>query len=228
MEELPWRSAVMRSIAALLGVMVVVLALAVAIQPGDTGLAALDLVGEVTTGLGIVWATREVVARAGWAVLGWHPVAWRDVRLGGLWFLLQLGVGILVTIAFVAATPSHHTPSSNTAGLSGVSGSALFLVGIAAVLVAPVVEETLFRGVLLRAFEQRLPFPLAALASSVLFGGLHAYEVGSAAAVALLVLRLTVFGYLQCVLVRRTGRLAPAAVAHGAQNLLSVLVAAAG
>ena len=51
------------------------------------------------------------------------------------------------------------------------------VLGVIVVLIAPVVEETMFRGLMLRTLMRRWGFWPAALASSAIFALFHTYEV---------------------------------------------------
>lgn len=85
-----------------------------------------------------------------------------------------------------------------------------FYLFVAAVVMAPLVEETLYRGVLFRALGAKLPFWGAAAISGVLFALVH----GQLAAI----LPITVIGIALAFLVRRTESLWSSAVMHGVYN----------
>jgi membrane protease YdiL (CAAX protease family) len=167
---------------------------------------------------GIVRLGRPLVRRyGGWrAALGVSLPARGDGRLVVGWVPRQL----LVRVALVVLAVGPGSSGSNVDGVSALSPASLLLVTVGAVLVAPALEELLFRGVLLRALLRRLPFWPAAALCSVVFGALHAQTVGTVQALAPVVLATGVFGLLQCQLVRRTARLGPAMAVHGLTNLL--------
>jgi len=60
-----------------------------------------------------------------------------------------------------------------TEGMEELLGGSVFVVLMTAALVAPFVEEVLFRGALLRAFRKAFGVPLAVIASSLLFAFVH-------------------------------------------------------
>jgi len=117
---------------------------------------------------------------------------------------------------------ARHQDVSNTKDLHHQSAAALVVVIVAAVLLAPVVEELFFRGVLLRATMRRFAFWPSAVFTSTLFGLAHAPQVDTGSARLVLATSIGVFGVLQCMLVRRTGRLGPAMIVHGTRNALAV------
>lgn len=196
-------------------------------DPGRLARWCLALVGETGILLLALGAARQVRAEAGsWqAALGLTWPTWRDVGRGLLWAFLELLARIAVGTLFAATLGRDAVRASSNlhpVGHHTVLGIALTLLAVS--VVAPVAEETQFRGVLLRAGMTRWTFARAALGSSLLFGLLHAEQASSGAGAVVLASNIAVFGYLQCVLVRRSGRLAPAMVAHGASNAIALWV----
>jgi membrane protease YdiL (CAAX protease family) len=119
---------------------------------------------------GLTWP--EV--RAGF---GWHRGrGWvREVLAGVGGYVAALPllfVAVLVTSVLIrvsGTTPSH--PIQHEAGAGGFAHTLqLYLL---AVVYAPLVEETLFRGALYHHVRRRLPWWLAALAVGVLFAAIH-------------------------------------------------------
>src|SRR4051794_23296831 len=195
---------------------------------GRLGRLAVGLLGELCL-LGVaLHAARRVRAQVGgWGpALGWMRPRWSDLWWGLAWIVVQLIVGALVHAALLALLPrSTVHASSNLRSLTYHGPWWLVMALVTAAVVAPIAEETQFRGVLLRAAMSRWTFARSALVTSLFFGLLHADQAGTLGGAAVLVLRIGIFGYLQCVLVRRTGRLAPAAVSHGLNNGLGLLLA---
>jgi membrane protease YdiL (CAAX protease family) len=94
---------------------------------------------------------------------------------------------------------------------------ALVAVTLLVALVAPVVEELFFRGFLFGALGRVMNWMLAALATGVVFGLVHA---GGTPAIFLV--PLFVLGALLCVLYRRTGSLLPGMGVHAFNNALAL------
>lgn len=185
------------------------------------------LVGESMLGGLVYWVGRPIARQSGgWAqALGLGPPVRRDLGLIASWVGVQLVAryGAAVLLAVLIPALRRH-PVSNTGVLhhQGTAGIVLFAVAI--VVVAPIVEETQFRGIVLRGLMGRFSFWPAALVSSVLFGLMHAHEGGTLLAAGVLTLSMTIFGVLQCLLVRRTGRLGPAIGVHATLNALAMLL----
>jgi uncharacterized protein len=123
----------------------------------------------------------------------------------------QLAVGIAYRLTDIDAGGPAQQLTAKGQGLWGLVGL-LVLLAVA----APVVEELLFRGLLLRGLEVRLGARAALVVSSLVFAAVHLQVVQFPG---LLVAGL-VFGWL----VQRSGRLGPAIVAHVAFNAATVLV----
>ena len=94
----------------------------------------------------------------------------------------------------------------------GTVGTILFVV--MACLMAPVVEEVLYRGVLMRALGRVSP-AWGVVGSSLVFGALHFQP--------LQFIGLALFGVSAALLAQRSGRLGPAVVAHVAFNAGTVV-----
>lgn len=95
----------------------------------------------------------------------------------------------------------------------------LVAVTILVAVVAPLVEETFFRGFLFGALRRAIGWLPAALASGVLFGLVHA---GGTPLIFLV--PLAVLGFVLCVLYRRTGSIVPGMGVHAFNNALALSV----
>lgn len=185
------------------------------------------LVGESMLGGLVYWVGRPIARQSGgWGhALGFSLPTRRDLRHIVAWSGLQLVARYGTALVLVLLIPVlRRHPVSNTGVLhhQGTAGIVLFAVAI--VVVAPIVEETQFRGIVLRGMMGRFSFWPAALVSSVLFGLMHAHEGGTLLAAGVLTLSMSIFGLLQCLLVRRTGRLGPAIGVHATLNALAMLL----
>jgi uncharacterized protein len=101
-----------------------------------------------------------------------------------------------------------------------LSAGAVFL---AAVLVAPVVEELFFREILLVRVFRRSPRPLAVVATSLVFGALHG-QVGGVVLVATLAGMGAILAWLRL----RTGSLGAAILVHAVNNAAALALAVPG
>ena len=133
------------------------------------------------------------------------------------WSLLLLVAQAAASVVVGLLVPSlRGVAADNTSFLRDVGWGELLLLGFAAVVVAPVVEELLFRGLMLRGLMLRTGFWPAAILSSVAFGLLHTSSFDAQGAA--LALATGVMGLGLCVLARRTGRLGPGIGVHALRN----------
>lgn len=143
-----------------------------------------------------------------------------------IWFLL---VGMaLQGVVYLAYLHVHESGSSKGTNqlLGGSAGWLLVFTGFLTVVVVPVVEESYFRGVLLRgllgAWRTRVAIvgvSCSVLADALLFGVAHLgvdewYQLPG----------LAFLGAVLAVLAIRTGRLGPSILTHAGFNLLAVVV----
>lgn len=140
------------------------------------------------------------------ADLGWGPVVW----LGAIGAQLAMGAVVLALDIPIA---------NNTDGVDGLSADRTYVwaLVISAVIAAPLVEEMVFRGVVLRGLRSRLSVVVAVLLQGVLFGAAHADPVRGVGNIGLVMVLSAVgvaFG-VAAVLLRRIG---PSIVAHAIFN----------
>jgi len=140
--------------------------------------------------------------------------------------LLGLGIGLASVIVnallgalVVVVTGAQDPPEQALFDEVLSGGSRMLLAFVAAVLLAPLAEELLFRGLLYRALRRRQSVAVAALVSSLTFAFIHSEIVVSQP---LALINLTLLGVLWAVLYERTGSLIVPMIAHGVFNLLSV------
>jgi membrane protease YdiL (CAAX protease family) len=170
---------------------------------------------------------RAAEQSGGWErALGFDAPVWSDTGRILRWtiglLLLEALFGGILTQVFPALSDAR---ASNTELLHEQSLAGLLVLAVLAVTVAPVLEELLFRGVVLRGLMLRLGFWPAAVLSSVVFGGLHATAADASGL--LVVLTITLLGMGLCLLARTTGRLGPGIGVHALHNAVAVLAVAA-
>ncbi len=166
------------------------------------------------------WGTRRLSTDIGltpqWADIGWGPVIWL-AALGAQIAMAAIVVGLDVPI------------SSNTDGVTELQADRTYIVSlvITAVIAAPIVEEMVFRGVVLRGFRSCTPVVLAIVLQGVLFGAAHFDPIrgrGNLGLVMVLSGVGIVFG-AAAVLLRRIG---PTMVAHAIFNGVVLIIVLTG
>jgi uncharacterized protein len=147
---------------------------------------------------------------------GWGPVTW----------LCCLGAEIVVGIIIVV---THIPISSNTEGINDVPADRGYVIAllILAVVAAPIIEEIVFRGVVLRGLLAHMgPTPAIAVQAFV-FGMAHFDPVRGSGNIGLVMLLSAVGGVLggAAYLFRRIG---PTIVAHAILNAIAMTLALSG
>jgi membrane protease YdiL (CAAX protease family) len=200
-------------------------------RPGSTtARAALSVTAEALIAVAALVAAFPLAGRVGWRrAVGLDAPSRGDVRMTSAWFGFQLATRMSVAYLLVICLPPlRHQRISNLTGLAHASPLAVALLAIAAVCIAPVAEELMMRGLVLRAsLRAGMGFWPAAIVNAIIFGGLHVHEGTTVLAGTVLGLSTGAFGFVQCLLVRRTGRLAPAIGVHATTNLVALVVTVA-
>lgn len=138
---------------------------------------------------------------------------WRLVA-AGLWAWLAalpvvLGTALVTTRLFPGLpTPSHPTTVDIAAGSGLLEVFATYAV---AAVLAPLLEELTFRGMLFPALQRWMPWGVAAVVGGLVFGAVHPQGP-------LLWLSLGAIGTASAVVAQYTGSLVPSFVLHAANN----------
>ena len=154
-----------------------------------------------------------------WRAIGWRAFAnGRAALKAAVWryFLIGCGLALFVAVTGAAFHPKEKLPveemfSSRTA--------ALLLMSLA-VLVAPLVEETVFRGYLYPLFARKLGVPAGIFITGVLFGMLHGMQLGWTWG---LVALLTFVGLVLTYVRARTGTVLASYLLHLGYNSMLAL-----
>ena len=138
---------------------------------------------------------------------GWRPCLEAAAVLIAAGILTDIGLGVLGDRLGWAP----HWSEWFDADLAWGPPTAVAVTVVGAVLFAPVFEELIFRGLLYGSLRARFSWPVAAVASAVVFGLAHGYgTVGFASVLA--------SGILWAYVYERTGSLLPGMAAHVVNN----------
>jgi membrane protease YdiL (CAAX protease family) len=175
----------------------------------------------------VVWySARDIAARYG----GWGPAfgLYRPRRRDIGYIASGIGIAfisrIVVAVFANALTNGRAGQQSQNLRLHTTSIPVDILLVVVVVVLAPVTEEVIFRGLLLRAFMRRPSFWPAALASTFIFAAFHTYEVNTLVGAVTLAAIVATLGLTNCVLVRLTARVTPGVFVHCAFNALAAIV----
>ena len=153
--------------------------------------------------------------------VSWADLGLRTPRRGGYWlpFVLALGGLVLVYLFVLILDAFDAAPESSVPeGMFNNAGPAV-LLGVLALVFAPIMEETFFRGFLFGGLRGRWGTLWAALASGLLFGLAHLGNPGSVATIVPIaaVGVLFAFGYAY------SGSIVAAILAHFLFNTVSYI-----
>lgn len=230
-----WWEVVMFTLAGFLAGVVAAVPLYVALEPDTTGavdgagLLISAVVDLVMAGALLLWLRSS---HPGWPrILGW-PGAGRRLREAavGAGFGLLLEVVAIASSAVVALVLQNVTGETVKAPVqvsADLGGWGTVMLVAMAVLVAPVIEEFVFRGLLFRSLADRHGFWLGAIASAVPFGLTHV-AVGAAIDLWALRITLTIVGVVLAWIYWRRRNLLANIVAHATFNVIGVVIIIAG
>ena len=157
--------------------------------------------------------------RSPWNALGWQPLPRGQMSLGSMVMTLIFG-GIL--LSFVVAAASQLFPPKKELPVEQIMHDhrAAILFMVMAVLVAPVVEETLFRGFLYPVAARSFGVPAGIVITGTLFGLLHASQLsGGPWLVVLIIFVGCVFTWIRA----KTDTVLASFIVHTAYNGIQVV-----
>jgi hypothetical protein len=189
----------------------------------DEVFLVLALAGQYVGNLLVLW----LIARSkGNPDLGF-TVEGRDILYLGLGLFLQLALVVLFLPLSTLLLPDGDSAQQVSTALSGLETTAARIAAmVIAVVVAPVIEELIFRGVLLKSQERRRPRVIMVITALVFslyhLLGLDPERMLPAAAVVLP--QLFIVGLVLAWVTLRSKRLGPAIFIHSGFNLLAAIV----
>jgi membrane protease YdiL (CAAX protease family) len=190
---------------------------------------ALNIGGELVLLAALLAFGRSIAARNG----GWRAAFGLDRVRRGDWlpWVIGLGFGYLgrTVVGLVAnlLTDGRAAAQASNVRLSHPGAVSIVVLALTAVVLAPIGEELMFRGLILRTFMRRMSFWPAALLSTALFALFHVYEVHTVVGAVTLASEVAVLGLCNSYLVRITGRLTPGIMVHASFNAIALAFALA-
>jgi membrane protease YdiL (CAAX protease family) len=162
---------------------------------------------------GLLLAYVYVLIAVGHAQPFWAMLRWRRITAGRM--LACLAGGAFLTLAIALLPPI--LPDTNQFPLENMfnSRAAAYAIGVFAIVVAPFMEELVFRGVLFGIFESQVGLRFAVVTTAILFGGLHVPEYWGAWNHMLLIFFV---GLVFSLARGRSGSLAPSVFLHVGYN----------
>jgi uncharacterized protein len=189
----------------------------------DELLLVVGLAGQYVGHLGVLWwvARRKEYPDLGFAVQG------SDALYLGIGLILQLVLAILFLPLSRYLFPDGDSAQEVGNALAGLESPGARMAAVAvAVVLAPVTEELIFRGVLLKAMGNRSR-RMIIFVTALVFASFHVLGLDPSRMLEASVLVLPQLFVVGCVLASvtlRSGRLGPAIFIHSGFNLLAALV----
>lgn len=183
----------------------------------------LSLAGQYLGSLGVFWilTRHKDVSDIGLTIEA------GDFFYVGLGLVLQIAVALLFLPLSNLLFPEGRPPQEVADIIANADATFLKIALVAsAVVLAPVIEELIYRGVLLRALRERGKI-LAIIVSSVIFTSVHLTGLDSSQMLGSAAVSLPPLFILSLVLAwltLRSGRLGPAIFLHSGFNLLAAFV----
>jgi hypothetical protein len=147
--------------------------------------------------------------------LGLRRPSGKFIRHTVLAYLGYLGCAIVIAALI---QPEQEDVTRELGVDEGTLGA--IVAGVLIIGVAPFTEEVFFRGFMFTGMRRALPFVLAALIPSLIWGLFHYTGPDSWG----VVLQLSIFGLWLCWLYERTGSLWPPVVLHVANNAIAFAI----
>jgi membrane protease YdiL (CAAX protease family) len=140
------------------------------------------------------------------------------------WLLLGVGMQIASSILLLPISELSGTSQEIVQTLERSGGPALVAAALGVAILAPIAEELVFRGMLLRALARRTGLPVAVALSAAIFGVAHLVDPNAAPVLAPLV----ALGLLSGVRAVRTGDLSQSILLHAGFNLFTAILLLTG
>ena len=184
----------------------------------DAGFLLATLGAPSLLGIGWVWLFATAGGRS-WRAFGLRPLSGHWLQIALLAAPGCFVIGVLVALAFepLLGSPTLPAPIAPQEGHVSLGFVASFI--LCGVVLAPLLEELVFRGVLYAWLRERMGFAISAAIAAVAHAAVH-FDLAS-------MLPLTVIFFLLGLLYERSGSLWAPAIAHGGHNLLSMGLALA-
>ena len=190
----------------------------------EDAVVVLGLAGQYMGNLGVLWilARRKEPGDLGFSV---EP---RDLLYLAPGMLLQIILALLFLPLAQLLFPDGEVPQQVAEALADAGSSTLLKVALisAAVVLAPITEELMFRGVLGRALADRGPRTVI-VGTALVFSSVHVLGLDPdrlAASAAVVLPPIFILGVVLAWATVRSGRLGPAIFLHSGYNLLAAVV----
>jgi hypothetical protein len=151
--------------------------------------------------------------RCKWGSLGFRKF---DVKKGLLLAIAIVGIGIAISYGYGALLQRlGYDTSADPSYPFNVNGIGITFLAIIAVLVAPIAEETFFRGFMFAGIRKRIGFAWAAIISAAIFAIAHLSTES--------LVPIFLLGLMLAWLYHKTKSIWPCIIVHAAYNSIGVI-----
>lgn len=159
-------------------------------------------------------STIKKYIQASWRAIGLFLPKTKDlVRVIPALFLYFL-ISLAITSLAIKFVPNFNVEQAQDVGFNNIKQPLEFIAGfLTLVILTPIFEETVFRGMLFKGLRRRLPFWLSAAVTSLIFAAAHMQLNVAIDTFAL--------GLILCYLVERSSSVVPAILLHALKNGLA-------
>ena len=157
----------------------------------------------------------------GWSQIRWAPVSVRHLVWAFVGVPIALGCSFGWASVLASVTEAVEPQMFVQAVFDVDSVSTVMAASVYAVLGAPILEEVLFRGLMLPAMTKQLGIAMGITLNSVLFGLIHAADPWA-------IVPAAAIGIIACGLRVRSGSIGASVLFHSLNNLSALLLLAAG
>ncbi len=155
----------------------------------------------------------------GLRAIGLRKPKWEDPVYGLIALPVYFGIYILAVIVVAHVIPGLNINEKQQIGFNHVSGvREMIMTFISLVILPPIAEEILFRGLIYSSLKKKLPVYAAAIATSLLFAVGHLPEGGSAGPLYIAALDTFILSLVLIYLREKTGRLWASMTLHALKN----------
>lgn len=187
------------------------------VTSSTAGQFAYVLIVEVLSLLAVAYFLRAYKQK--WSVIGFKRPRFIDVAIGlaayPIYFVVLAGVLVLVS-HFV---PSVDLNQEQQLGFDNVQGTAaLMMTFVSLVVLPPLVEEVVVRGLIFTSLRKKLKFIGAALLTSLIFAAAHLPEGGDSGPLYIAAIDTFLLSVVLCFLREKTGSLWAGITLHALKN----------
>lgn len=159
-----------------------------------------------------------------WKTLGLRRPKGSDALYSLAAFPVYVLIFLVLTVIIKALVPSLNLEQVQDLGFNGsYSGLQLIIIGLALVVLSPLTEEVIFRGLLYGSLKRTVPLIWAAVVTSLIFAAGHLPEGGSAGPLYIAAIDTFVLSLVLVYLREKTGGLWASIGLHALKNCIAFL-----